>query len=104
MLDIRICGKYVGVTGDATEVGNTLTAVALQEHKMWTLVKKTMSCDIVALVAEVEANPTAKKKIWTCNNDTKEVELPHIMHVPLCLAKYMYGEGKRLTSAWSITR
>jgi len=33
-------GKYVGVTGDATEAGNTLTAVALQELKTWTLIKK----------------------------------------------------------------
>ena len=32
-----------------------------------------------------------------CNNNMKEVELPRIMHVPLCLAKYMYEEGKRYT-------
>jgi hypothetical protein len=55
-------GKHVGVTGDATEAGNMLTAVALQEQKTWTLVKKTISCDFGALVAEVDADPTVKKK------------------------------------------
>jgi hypothetical protein len=59
-------GKHVGVTGDATEAGNMLTAVALQEQKTWTLVKKTISCDFGALVAEVDADPTVKKKFWTC--------------------------------------
>jgi hypothetical protein len=42
-----------------------LTAVTLQEQKTWQAVKKTISLDIGALVAEVEDDPTAKTKIWT---------------------------------------
>ena len=79
-------GKYVGVTGDATEAGNTLTAVALQEVKTWTMIKKTISLDMEALVEEVEDDPTVKTKLWTSTSKTKEVEMPRIMHVPLCLA------------------
>ena len=90
-------GKYVGVTGDATEAGNTLTAVALQEQKTWKLVKETISFDIEALVTEVENDTTVKTKIWKATGGTKEVEMPRIIHVPLCLAKHMYGEGKRYT-------
>jgi hypothetical protein len=90
-------GKYIAITGDATDAGNTLTAVALQEKKTWELVKKTVSTDVTTWAAEVQANPTIKKKLWACSNDQHEVEVPCIMHVPLCLAKYMYGEGKRYT-------
>ena len=90
-------GKYVGVTGDATEAGNTLTAVALQEQKTWALVKKTISLDMEELTGAVEGDPTVKTKIWTSTNNTEEVEMPRIMHVPLCLAKHMYEEGKRFT-------
>ena len=90
-------GKYIAFTGDATDVGNTLTAVMLQGNKTWELVKKTISTDIATLVTEVAADPTLKNRVWTCNNTMKEVEFPRIMHVPLCLAKIMYSEGKGYT-------
>jgi hypothetical protein len=90
-------GKCIAITGDATDAGNTITAVSLQEKKTWELVKKTVSTDATAWAAEVQANPTIKKKLWACSNDQHKVEVPRIMHVPLCLAKYMYGEGKRYT-------
>ena len=85
------------MTGDATEVGNTLTAIALQEQKTWKLVKEAISVDMEALVAEVGQDATVKTKIWSSMGETKEVEMPRIIHVPLCLAKHMYGEGKRYT-------
>ena len=93
----QVRGKYVGVTGDATEVGNTLTAIALQEQKTWKVVKESISVDMEALVAEVGRDATVKTKIWSAGGETKEVEMPRIIHVPLCLAKHMYGEGKRYT-------
>ncbi len=47
-------GKYIAFTGDATDVGNTLTAVMLQGNKTWELVKKTISTDIATLVTEAD--------------------------------------------------
>ena len=90
-------GKYVGITGDATEVGNTLTAVELQVKKTWDMAKKTISLEIAELIVAVEADPTMKQKLWKSNTNTKEVEMPRIMHVPLCLARVMYSKGKRYT-------
>jgi hypothetical protein len=71
--------------------------VALQEQKTWLLTKKTISFDMGALVAEVEDDATAKTKLWTSTSNTREVEMPRILHVPLRLAKHMYEEGKRYT-------
>ena len=38
-----------------------------------------------------------KKRVVERDSNTREVEMPRIIHVPLRLAKHMYKEGKRYT-------
>jgi hypothetical protein len=96
-------GKYMAMTGDATDAGNTLTAVALQEKKTWELLKKKVSTDVDTWREEVQDDPKIKKKLWVCNKMENDLEVPRIMHVPLCLAKYMYEEGKGIRHMTCIT-
>ncbi len=90
-------GQFIGIVGDCT-MARDPTPIILPQEKPWKWKTQRCSTNPTAFEDYYKYNTTRRGKLWSpdLSEDDKEIQVPHLLSIPLILFSTIRAEGRPL--------